>query len=152
MSSVIEMNLDLKADVEKVYQFISDPQSWTLWPRAGKVPGIVSASGRVAVGEIIKFTTSDGAEHEHHVVELIPNRKIHLHLKKVGLPVSLVVQDLHDIFEFEPIPGGMRLHRRFEILFRPNVIAEMVGRALFVQHFARAIEAHHAKLVETFGQ
>ncbi|MCM2281651.1 MAG: hypothetical protein NDI61_07375 [Bdellovibrionaceae bacterium] len=152
MSAVLEKNLELNGQVDEVYQFIADPASWALWPSTGKVPGIVSASGRVVQGEYVKFKTTDGSEHEHFVAELIPTQRIRLQLKKVGLPLALFIAEIQDCFDFEPTETGTRMRRRFEIRFRSNVIAETIGRALFTQHFSQALDAHHSRLVEKFSK
>ncbi len=152
MRGTLEKNLEVRASVNDVFRFLSDASNWTIWPADGKVPGIAAASGHLAKGAVIRFTTTDGAEHEHHVIELIPDRKISLHLRKVGPPISLFVQEITDNFEFEAIENGTRLNRRFEVRFRPNAIAEMLGRRLFVKQFDRAIETHHARLAEKFSR
>lgn len=152
MTGRLEKQIDLKADVEDVFSFITSLDVMKLWPSNGKVPAIISSTGRFVQGETLRFQTSDGAEHEHYVSELVPKKSLRLQLKKVGFPIGLCVQEIVDRFEVETIQDGTRLKRVFEIKFRPNFIAEMLGRRLYVEQFSRALDRHHLALVEKFSK
>jgi hypothetical protein len=148
MKVTIEDAIDVRADPERVFDFIADIANLTTFVGAGPIPAIVGAEYlggvRSGLGTRRRVLSADGTRHHDLCVLFRPPFEHGTELHDFEPPFSLIIRNARDVFRFAPV-GVMTEIRRVFMIELTSLAAYPLALPL-LPYVKKAIESNLASI------
>jgi hypothetical protein len=120
---------------DQCFSFVTDLTKWTTFTGYGPLPGIrhaEAADGRpLALGSVVRVQDSDGSSHEE-VVTVFERPTTYAVTMRLTPPASWLMKRIDERVDFQAIPCGTRITRRFDVLPRSFLAWPLVWAVTFL--------------------
>ncbi|MEO8494127.1 MAG: SRPBCC family protein [Planctomycetota bacterium] len=134
----------------EIAEQILDISNWPDFKGYGPLPGIKSAEFEVktpeVVGSRIRVQNTDRSLHVEEITEWLPESRVALRMQEFSAPLSWLATGIDETWEFEPVGGGTKVVRSFQLHTRSTMTRPLLW--LISRLLKRAINRHLRQMSE----